>query len=181
MKIKLFDQLFSKLNTALLATSLLATPMAACSSTDNDVFDPGQTFTLFNDLVNRDAQTHRVIRLAPDLIFPVVLEGTSKGNGTLKIHNLYLRVFDQHDDSVVYENSRLNIHLQDINGDMIKELILYGIVKYTGDSESDPARYETIIRMYSFSCKTGLFNILYQAGDFSPELPAEAVKPRVCK
>jgi len=181
MKTKLFHQLFRKLNTALLAMSLLVTPIAACSTTGNDVFDATQTFTLFNDLVSWDAQTRRVIKLSPDLSFPVILVGTSKGNGTLKIHNLNLRVFDQNDDGVVYENSRLNIGLQDINGDMIKELILSGIVRHTGDSESDPDSYEAIIRIYSFSCKTGLFNILYQAGSFSPELPAQATKPRQCE
>ena len=181
MKTIRLNVLTSKLNSTLIAMVMLAAPMVACSSTDDKLFDNTQTLTLFNDLVNREAQASRRVELAPGLSFPVILEGTSRGNGTLKIHNLHLRVFDEHDDGVVYENRHLAIDFQDLNGDNIKELVISGVVKYTGETETDPVSYENIIHIYTFNCKTGLFSKLYKAGNYSPELSADAVKPRPCE
>ena len=158
----------------------LAASSFACSEPDNKPLIIKTLNALFSQLVNNSGMTQRVIELNNNLHFNVALEGTSKGNGTLKIHNLKLRLFDQHDDGIVYEGGSLKLDLKDINGNKRKELIITGIVKYTGDDDSDPATYESFTQIYTYDCKHGIFISLYKNSAFSIELPTEKTKALKC-
>jgi len=118
--------------------------------------------SLFNWLIIVRAQ--HTLKLNNDLQFNVILGGTSRGNGTLKIHNLNLRIFDQHDDGVVYEGDVLNVDFKDLNDDKLNEIIITGILKYAGDNESDPVNYESFAQIFSFDCKLDFFISLYKTG-----------------
>src|SRR4029079_17100174 len=54
--------------------------------------------------------------LAADVKMSAVIEVTAKGNGSLRIGNLNLKVFDSHDDGSYYENGLLNIDFSDLDG-----------------------------------------------------------------
>lgn len=158
----------------------LAVSTFACSEPENKLLDNKTLNSIFSQLVNNNAQSLRKIELNKQLHFNIALEGTSKGNGTLKVHNLNLRLFDQHDDGIVYKGGSLNLDLKDLNGDNIKDLIITGILKYTGDDESSPATYEALTQIYTYNCKAGLFKSLYKNSKFSIELPVEKVEPKIC-
>lgn len=91
-----------------------------------------------------------------------------------------LRIFDQHDDGIVYENNALSIDLKDLNGNGFNELIITGILKYTGDKETDPASYSPFTQIFTYDCNSGFFTSLYKTGDYSIELPVANFSIRKC-
>ncbi len=159
---------------------VLAVSTFACSAPGDKIFVNSSSGELFTQLVNNNSQAQRTLKLNNNLQFNVILEGTSKGNGTLKIHNLNLRIFDQHDDGVVYEGDVLKVDFKDLNDDKLNEIIITGILKYTGDDESDSVNYESFAQIFSFDCKLGFFISLYKTGRYSIELPAVTVDPVMC-
>ncbi len=159
---------------------MLATSIFACSEPDDKMLVISSLDNLFTQLINNNSQTQRILKLGNDLQFNITLDGTPKGNGTLKIHNLNLRIFDQHDDGLVYEGGLLKIDFQDLNNNKLNEIIITGILKYTGDNESDLARYEEFTQIFNFDCKTGLFMSLYKTSSYSIELPSASVNPVMC-
>ena len=171
---------FKNLTTITVILIALAISTVACAAPKNKILESSSLNELFTQLVNSHSQTQRTLKLNSNLQFTVTLEGTSKGNGTLKVHNLYLRIFDQHDDGLVYEGNSLNIDFKDLNNDKLNEIIITGTLKYTGNNETDPVSYKPFTQIFSFNCKTGLFITLYKASNYSIELPAKNVNPAVC-
>jgi len=178
MKIKISHKPISAL---VIGLTTLAVSTFACSEPDIKPLVTGELGKIFNTLANNNSSTLRSVKLSKNLIFKSSLEGTNKGNGSITIHNLHLRLFDQHDDGVVYEGNSLKLDLKDITGDNINELIISGIIKYTGDDEAEPASYEPFTQIYTFDCSKGQFISLYRNGTYSIELAANAVKAVECK
>ncbi|MFK5947351.1 MAG: hypothetical protein QM500_01110 [Methylococcales bacterium] len=158
----------------------LTATASACSESEIEKFDNSNANKLYNQLINNGTQTTRKFYLNKNFQLSAELQATSKGNGTLKIHNLYLRIFDQHDDGIIYENNLLNIDLKDLNGNGYNELIISGVLKHTGEKETDSASYSPFTQIFTYDCKIGLFTQLYKLGDYSIELPVEKIKSRKC-
>src|SRR5713226_3522996 len=59
----------------------------------------------------------REVVVAPDVKLLAKIEVSAKGNGSLRIANLDLKVFDGHNDGIYYEHEMLNIDFSDIDGD----------------------------------------------------------------
>ncbi len=180
MKLFNIHKWLKNLSIAAIGVITLATSIFACSKPDDKILVVSSLNNLFTQLINNNSQTQRILKLGNNLQFNVTLDGTPKGNGTLKIHNLNLRIFDQHDDGLVYEGGLLKIDFKDFNNDKLNEIIITGILKYTGDNESDLARYEEFIQIFNFDCKAGLFVSLYKTGSYSIELPSANVSPVIC-
>jgi len=180
MKLLNIHKWLKNLSIAAIGVITLATSIFACSEPDDKILVNSSLNNLFTQLINNNSQTQRILKLGNNLQFNVTLNSTPKGNGTLKIHNLNLRIFDQHDDGLVYEGGLLKIDFKDLNNDKLNEIIITGILKYTGDNESDLARYEAFIQIFNFDCKAGLFVSLYKTGGYSIELPSKNVSPVMC-
>jgi hypothetical protein len=71
---------------------------------------------------------------------------TTQGNGTLKISNLFLRLYDVHDDGIVFENGCLKLVLEDFNHDGVKDLAVNGVI-----NEMDEKIEGKILRSYPIS------------------------------
>lgn len=95
------------------------------------------------------------ISLSDNLFIPVIFDTTAKGNGTININGLLIRVFDQHDDGVIFKNDYLGLQTKDQNSDGISELIFTGILVHTGEKETEPKLLEPVTAIYSLNCKTG--------------------------
>lgn len=178
--IKITNKRFKKLSTPIIGLVALASSTVACSGPNDKVLENSSLGKLFTQLSNNNNQTQRKLKLNSNFQFDAILEGTKKGNGTLKVHNLNLRVFDQHDDGIVYEGDLLKIDFKDLNNDTINEIIITGILKYTGNTKSDPTSYSPFTQIFSFNCKTGLFISLYKTAGYSIELPTANVNPVMC-
>lgn len=120
------------------------------------------------------------ITLSDNLSIPITFDTTSKGNGTINLNGLLLRVFDQHDDGIVYKNYYLNMEVKDINTDGINELIFTGELKHTGEKETDPVHFEAITTIYSLNCETGYFVNIKNTSSYSIELINSQKKPILC-
>jgi len=180
MKLTHLNTQKKNMSAALIGITSLAISTFACSEPEDKTLDSSTLGGLFQQLVNKSSQVNRSIALNKHFKFVSQLEGTSKGNGTLKIHNLNLRLYDQHDDGVVYEGGSLKLDLKDLTGNGISELIVTGILKYTGDTETDPVSFDSFTQIFTFDCQAGLFTSLYKTEGFSIELPVEKVQAKTC-
>jgi hypothetical protein len=95
-----------------------------------------------------EALTREVI-IAPNIKFVAKIEVSAKHNGSRRIANLDLKVFDGHDDGAYYENEMLNIDFSDIDGDGKRELVISGIVCFTGEKGDKVLRREAIVFIYA--------------------------------
>jgi len=171
----------NKLITSLFfIVSFLSQSCSSFASPDITPYTDTESASLFKQLIQNNEKTFRFLSVNNDYQFKAILEGTSKGNGTILIHNLLIRTFDQHDDGIVYKNNVLSVTTKDITGNNIKEIILNGIVAYTGEKETDPVEYEPLTYIFSLNCKTGEFETIYSYGNYSPVLSNKAAPPLDC-
>jgi hypothetical protein len=81
---------------------------------------------------------------------PVSVTVTVRRNGTFKVANLSLRVWDEHDDGQVYEDGLLHVEFVDVTGDGFRDLVITGIVRHTGEKERDPVTREPVTSIYVY-------------------------------
>ena len=91
----------------------------------------------------------REIVLAPGVKMTATIEVTAKGNGNMRIGNLNLKVFDEHDDGSYYENGLLNIEFPEINGDGKRQMVISGIVCFTDEKREKVVRREAVVYIYA--------------------------------
>jgi len=164
--------------TTTLCTLFYTCLFSACSNATSDYSSDMKkhiNFSLANNSPSSSALT-----LSKSITVPVTYDTTKKGNGTIAISNLVLRIFDQHDDGTVYQNDFLQLATKDLNSDGISELIFTGILKHTGDKETDPSYIEPITAIYSLECKTGHFVKLQQSSNYSITLSNKKGKRITC-
>lgn len=142
-------------------------------------FNPPELHKLFDGLTVFGGKAVRTLSLGKSLVIPVLLEGTTKGNGSIFMHNISVRLFDQHDDGMVYENT-LTVDIQDITGDGLKELLISGMLKFTGEKENDPVEYKPVVIVYTFDCESGYFKKIYGLNADYAELLPQRVKSIRC-
>ena len=111
-----------------------------------------------------EREYRKKIEIGPDLRFNAAIDVTAKGNGTLRIVNLKLRVFDEHDDGAVYVGGLLHVEFVDITGDGFKDLVITGTVAHTGEKETDPRIYEPVTSIYVFDPKKKEFRLAFHCG-----------------
>ena len=93
------------------------------------------------------------------------IEVSAKHNGSLRIANLDLKVFDGHADGAYYENEMLNVDFSDIDGDGKRELIISGIVCFTGDKGDEVLRREAVVFIYALQSNR-TFKLVYRNTDY---------------
>jgi len=106
------------------------------------------------------------IALSKDFSTNASLEITSKGNGTLKILNLSLRVYDSHHDSNFYKNKMLDIEFIDIDDDDHLDLVISGIYYVTSEKDDGILEEHAVFLLYLFDPETNRFKLAY---DRKPE------------
>ena len=154
---------------------------SATPANAREVFDEKKLPNIFNDITYNDKEYISVIRPGKGLILPVEATGTQKGNGTLQIHNVYVRFYDQHDDGLVYRNGILELELKDINNDGVKDVFITGVLKFTGEKENEVASYKNVVAKLLFNCEKGIFEKSYLENEKYIDLRILDVKPVLCK
>lgn len=96
---------------------------------------------------------------------------TNKGNGTLTLPNLSLRLFDQHDDGVVYRGGLLTLDVVRLGKDRYASLIISGILQRTGEKESDPVDEGAVVFIYQLDCRRGKFVQTYRRSSVEIAMP----------
>ena len=89
------------------------------------------------------------IVIAPNVKLVAKIEVSAKGNGSLQIANLNLKIFDDHNDGVYYENEMLNVDFFDIDGDGKREMVVSGIVCFTDEKGDKVLRREAVVFIYA--------------------------------
>jgi hypothetical protein len=82
---------------------------------------------------------------------------TSKGNGTLRIANLLLRTFDEHDDGTVYKDSCLSVRFKDPNKEGYPIFEVSGIALMTDDKSDKPLAEQKVELQYKYVPKERRF------------------------
>lgn len=96
----------------------------------------------------------------------VTIDVTAKGNGYMSLLNLRLKVFDEHDDGAIYEGGLLHIDFVDLDGDGFKDLVISGLVIYTGEKETSPRSSEPVVFIYHLEPKQRKFKLVYKRASF---------------
>lgn len=140
-----------------------------------------QELNLFFSPKNMAGESVFSISLRRDIIIKSKAEMTEKGNGTLQLGNLLLRIYDRHDDGLVYENGLLKLDFIDLDGDSIDEAIVSGVLKSTGEDAGDPVSFSSVNHIFSLNCDTGLFEQLYSSSAYEVVLQNDQSKTTRCK
>ena len=113
---------------------------------------------------------HREVDFGKKVKLKASIEVTAKGNGALRLGNLNLKVFDSHDDGVVYENELLTIDIADLDGDGARELIVSGIVVFTEDERPYKViKREHVVFIYKLRNRSN-FDEVYRNTNFRIDL-----------
>lgn len=128
---------------------------------------------LISQAARSDNEFYTQLELSSDISLPATIRVSTKGNGSLSVANLRLKVYDSHGDTRIYDNSDIKINLVDLDGDNLKELLLSGIVIYTGE-KGDINEIEThFVRGYKYDLATETFINILAVGNFQPDYNAD--------
>lgn len=98
------------------------------------------------------------IKLSKQFNIKGELEMTSKGNGTLRVANLHFRLYDDHNDGVLFDKRCLNVTLKDLNHDGILDLEVSGAIQEMDEKDEDKVLRTRFIRKgYIYDQKTKTF------------------------
>lgn len=116
------------------------------------------------DGMPEEQELTKEVVIAPTVKFIARIEVSAKGNGSLQIANLNLKVFDDHSDGSYYENEMLSIEFADLDGDGKRELIISGIVCFTGDKGDKVLHREAVVFIYALQ-RNRTFKEVYRNTD----------------
>lgn len=159
---------------SLLAFFLLSIPSYGSEKLNNDLID---TIKLSQ---KNYTPIYSNLNLSDEILVPTTIKTTSKGNGTIDLNGLVLRIFDQHDDGIIYKGGHLDLETRDIDSDGINELVFSGELVHTGETESDPIYSEPITSIFSLNCKTGYFYKMKSISEYSIIISDSQKKPIKC-
>ena len=110
------------------------------------------------------------VKLSEDIKLSSHFVISPKGNGSLSISNLRLKIFDNHDNGMIYGEDDASITLVDLDGDKIKELLVSGVLIHTGENETSPSIYSYFVRGYRYEKSTGEFLNILKIGNYQPDI-----------
>ncbi len=97
------------------------------------------------------------VKIGKDETLSGMLSLTSKNNGTLRLANLLLRTFDEHDDGIVYKDSCLSVQFNDLNNDGYLDLEISGIALMTDEKSDKPLEEQKVELQYKYVPKERKF------------------------
>lgn len=80
-----------------------------------------------------DTPWDRVLSVAPGWPVPFQFEKTTKGNGGLTFPGGFARIYDAHDDGIVFDPYLLDTRLADLDGDGFADIELRGTAVFHDD------------------------------------------------
>lgn len=102
---------------------------------------------LFAQSLDCDCEVRARISVGRSLTV-VQADTTKKGNGSVTIGNLKLRLFDVHNDGEIFENDVLKVDSVDLDDNGLNDLVVSGIVVFTGEKESDSVLRKQVLAIY---------------------------------
>jgi hypothetical protein len=117
------------------------------------------------DGMPEEKELTREVIIAPNIKLVARIEVSAKGNGSLRIANLDLKVFDGHEDGAYYEHEMLNIDFSDIDDDGERELVISGIVCFTDEKGDKVLRREAVVFIYALQFNR-TFKQVYRNTDY---------------
>jgi len=83
----------------------------------------------------QDSIISRSIEISHGNFQPAEFEITSKGNGAISLPGLNVRIYDAHDDGLVFTNHLLSCEWKDTDDDGFLDLVVNGTAIQTGDND----------------------------------------------
>ncbi|WP_028109744.1 hypothetical protein [Ferrimonas futtsuensis] len=84
-------------------------------------------------------QIQKTVTINETITVPLLFEFSQRGNGSVKIkHGLWIRIYDCHNNSYIFEPCLMEQELLDINSDGFNDVLFESQLIYTGEKESDP-------------------------------------------
>lgn len=91
---------------------------------------------------------------------PATVEVTSKGNGTLSVGNVAVRVYDDHDDGNLYEPRMLRVLTLDLDDDGWMDLLIVGRRLETGEKGGQVIASFGVAAMLFYDAALGGFRVV---------------------
>ncbi|HKY22542.1 MAG TPA: hypothetical protein VJM31_15120 [Vicinamibacterales bacterium] len=97
------------------------------------------------------------LRLSADVSVAASVSITSKGNGVLDLPGAKVRLYDRHEDTVTFAEGLLNNELVDIDGDGLKDLVLWGTAVETDDKGTSEIERRPVLCIFKYDPHKSIF------------------------
>jgi len=108
----------------------------------------------------------RNIEIGRGVTLRAVVEETAKGNGTLLVGNLRLKIVDEHDDGAVYAGVMPHVEFADFDGDGYRDLVVSGVVEYTDEKGKEILDCESFVFLYRYDVQSKGFKMTFKRASF---------------
>lgn len=106
------------------------------------------------------AEAEVMLALNSEVQVPASLSLTSKGNGTIDVLGLRIRIYDAHEDWVTYQGGLLDFDNKDVNSDGFQDLIFSGVANIF-DDKGVFIRHEAIVMIFVYAPQQKTFERAY--------------------
>ena len=101
----------------------------------------------------------RTIEISAGDFQSIAFEITTKGNGFISLPGLNIRIYDSHDDGLVFENNLLKCEWKDADDDGFLDLVVSGSSIRTGDDDGGKPTKVMIGGVFRWNPKNRRFEV----------------------
>ena len=106
------------------------------------------------------------INLTPKQKVNVLVDSTVRGNGGMEIGEQSFRILDGYEDGASYQDGVLAVEFKDVTNDGYVDLLINGVVLYTGEIDSEIYEQEKVHFCYAYDPDIKLFVLRDRTSSF---------------
>lgn len=123
-----------------------------------------------------DSIIKRNIEISPGNLMQMEFQITTKGNGVISVPGLNIRIYDGHDDGLMFENQLLKCEWKDIDADGFLDLVVSGNAIRKGDEEDAKPTMSVVYGVFHWNNTNRQFEITQCSPEIYTWIPSKPDK-----